>query len=69
MSQTDKILKHLKRHGSITKLQMLNCYGVMNGGGRILELRRSHNIETEMITVPSGKRVARYRLRRSSARR
>lgn len=65
MSQSDKILRHLKRHKGITKLQMLHLYGVMNGGGRILELRRSHDIRTEMITVPSGKRVARHILRRS----
>ena len=65
MRQTDRILKYLRCHGSITKLQMLHLFGVMNGGGRILDLRRHHNIVTEMITVPSGKRVARYRLRRT----
>ena len=69
LSQAAILLRHMEKIGGITKLQALNYYGIMNTGARIGELRQllyhnciHKNIEicTIMFEVPSGKRVAKY---------
>ena len=65
MTQTEQILDYMARHGSITPLEALTSCSCFRLGARIWELKRSHNIEKEMIEVNTdqGKaRVARYRL-------
>lgn len=65
-SQAQTILEHLRTHGSITKLEALNLYGIWNSGGRVWDLKRDgHPIETRMIDTPNGKRVAEYVLVRT----
>lgn len=61
MSQKQDILNYLKQGNTLTKLEALRLFGCMNLGGRILELRTRHSIETQMINV-GEKRVAEYRL-------
>lgn len=61
MSQTDRILTHLKR-STITPTQALNKYGCFRLAARIKDLRDSgHQIETEMQRK-GDKTYARYRL-------
>lgn len=49
-SKKQKLLNHLQKRGSITKLEALSMFGLWNVGGRILELRRDgHDIKTEMV--------------------
>lgn len=60
-SQRDKILDHLKTHGSITPLEALNLYGCFRLGSRIYELREMGHV---IITDRSDgdKQYAVYRL-------
>lgn len=61
MSQTIRILSHLKRR-PITPLQALDLYGCMRLAARVADLReRGHKIITEPLEL-NGKRFAKYRL-------
>ncbi len=61
MSQADEILAYLKAGRSLTKLESIQLFGCMNLGGRCWDLREAgHDVQTEMIELPNGKRVARY---------
>lgn len=61
--QADAILHWLREGNSITPIQALNVFGCFRLGARIWGLkRRGWNIETNMITTASGKRVAEYRM-------
>jgi hypothetical protein len=45
LTQRDKILKHLQLYGTITSLEAVYRYGILDGRKRISELRRmGHNI-------------------------
>jgi hypothetical protein len=62
MSQTDQILKHMKRGRPINPIQALRDYGCFRLSARILDLKQQgHNIETNIITR-GEKRYASYRL-------
>jgi hypothetical protein len=66
-SQSDLILAHLKRGGSITQADAyappFNCTRL---AARIDDLKRAGvDIVAETIVTTTGKRVARYRLRRA----
>lgn len=51
MKQSDKILRHLQDHGSITSLEALQEYGVMRLASRISDLKRSGvPIRREMVS-------------------
>lgn len=64
-SQCEQILSHLQQGHSITPIEALDKFGCFRLGGRIKDLRnQGHDIYTEMITTPSGKRVAQYSLKR-----
>lgn len=39
MTQKEKILEHLKKHGSITDLEAYNLYAIRRLGARIWDLR------------------------------
>ncbi|MCF6777311.1 helix-turn-helix domain-containing protein [Thiotrichales bacterium 19X7-9] len=61
MQQSEAILKHLKRHGSITPLEALNEYGCLRLGARIYDLR-SQGIEIKTELSRSDKHYAIYTL-------
>ena len=62
-TQTDKVLLHLEKRGSLTPLQAMDQYGIMRLAARIAELRREgHDIASEPFRTPGGATVSRYRL-------
>lgn len=65
-SQEEAIKQHLLSGRSITPIDALNLYKCFRLGARIWSIKKAgFEIEREMITVPSGKRVAQYRLKKS----
>ena len=40
MTQTEKILRHLNKFGSITSLEAMNEYGIMRLASRISDLKK-----------------------------
>jgi hypothetical protein len=67
MTQTEKILDYMERHGSITPLEAMNELGIMRLGARIFDLKESGiEIITETVTGKNRDgettRFARYRL-------
>jgi hypothetical protein len=67
MTQSQVILEHLKKHGSITQKEAIDNYGIMRLGARIWDLKRQgHVISTERETVVNryGEKTAyaRYRI-------
>lgn len=62
-SQESAILAHLESGRSITPIDALNLYKCFRLGARIFGLRKQgFQIESKMIQVESGKRVAQYKL-------
>ncbi|RJX32314.1 MAG: hypothetical protein C4516_04230 [Oxalobacter sp.] len=65
MSQTNQcelLLARLKR-GPITPLEALSELGIYRLGGRVYDLKQlGHTINSEIVAVGNGKRVARYTL-------
>ena len=48
MTQTERVIKHLKEYGSITPLEAIREYGITRLGARIWDLRDlGYDIETE----------------------
>ena len=64
VTQTDRVLKHLRKFGSISPLAAWSSYGIMRLAAHIWELRqRGVAIKTEMVLVGwPGKYLARYSL-------
>jgi hypothetical protein len=64
LAQTRVILQMLRDSpDGITSMDALRECGCFRLAARIADLRaEGHDISSEMVTVPSGKRVARYRL-------
>jgi hypothetical protein len=61
--QAEKILAYLKAGNRITPIESLKLFGCFRLGARIYDLKKAgFQIESEMVKVPSGKRVASYRL-------
>lgn len=62
-SQKEAILGYLRAGNRITPLVALEKFKCMRLGARCWELKRDgFQIEREMVRVPSGKKVAEYRL-------
>ncbi|MDD0824633.1 helix-turn-helix domain-containing protein [Mannheimia sp. AT1] len=60
-SQNARILAHLKNGGRVTSLTSLKDFNCLRLSARIKDLRdRGHNIQSEPITLPDGKRVSQY---------
>jgi hypothetical protein len=60
-SQKIAILRFLQEGNRITPLLALEKFKCMRLGGRCFELRKEgYNIKSEMVKVPSGKRVKSY---------
>lgn len=50
MNKTEKVLEHLKKHGSITSLEAIETYGATRLSAIIFNLRKDgHKIITETI--------------------
>ena len=69
MTQSERVLRHLKDYGSITPVEALAEYGIMRLGARIWDLKKQgHVIVTERETGVNryGERTAyaRYRVER-----
>jgi len=63
MTQNKQIRKHLESGFSITPLGALRRFQCFRLASRIAELKASGmQIDSQMIVVPSGKRVAEYSL-------
>ena len=51
MTQTERVIKHLKEYGSITPLEAIRAYGITRLGARIWDLRDlGYDIETQTET-------------------
>lgn len=51
MTQTERVIKHLKEYGSITPLEAIREYGITRLGARIWDLRDlGYDIETQTET-------------------
>lgn len=62
MTQCEKILSHIKAHGSITSMDAFTLYRITRLSGRIKDLRdQGYPIVTEMETK-NGATYARYRM-------
>lgn len=62
-SQCSRILAHLQGGNSITGLEALHLFGCIHLPRRIKDLRENgHDISSQMVVLPNGKRVAEYRL-------
>ena len=63
MTQKEQILDHLRKGGSLTPLESLEMFGCLALSQRMGELRRDGwPIESHLVELPNGKRVARYRM-------
>lgn len=63
-SQSEEIKNYLLSGGSLTSLDGLRLFKCWSLTQRIFDLRRQGlTVETEMILLESGKRVARYKLK------
>ena len=63
VTQLEALLRWLQSGASITPVEALGAFNCFRLGGRIYDLKaRGYEIETRMVTVPSGARVASYRL-------
>jgi Helix-turn-helix domain len=66
-SQSAQILTYLQSGHTLTELDGLQLFRCMSVAQRIHDLRRKgHRIISTMVTVPSGKRVAEYRLEQAN---
>ena len=71
MTQTEKVLRHMKRFGSITPLEAMEEYGIMRLGAQIWDLKREgHLIQSEDVKgrnrFGEPTRYAKYRLIREN---
>lgn len=72
MTQEEKILDYMERHGSITPLEAMQELGIMRLGARIYDLKESGvKIITETVKGKNRDgeptRYARYRLEKENA--
>lgn len=68
MTQTERVLEHIRERGSITPLEALKEYGIMRLASRVCDLkRRGYEIERTIETAKNRNgepvRYARYSLR------
>lgn len=62
-TQAMQILAYLKTGRSLTQLDAYDRFDCTRLGARIFDLKQDgHNITSERVQVPSGKRVASYTL-------
>lgn len=62
-SQGEQILMHLRAGKHLTAFEALQRFGCLRLAARIDDLKKEgHAIESQMVELPNGKRVASYRL-------
>jgi len=62
-TQSDQILLHLESGQTITPIEALELFRCFRLAARIADLKAlGHNIRTEMVESPMGRRYARYSL-------
>lgn len=62
-SQIVQILNHLRAGKHLTALEALNRFGCLRLAARIDDLKKDgHDIKSQMVELPNGKRVASYRI-------
>ena len=66
-SQNKQILNYLIAGNSITQMDALRLFGCFRLSGRIWDLRREHDITTDMVKI-NGKRVVRYTYRNKKSK-
>ena len=70
-SQNEQILKHLKKHRSITAIQALNLFNCFRLAARIYDLRcKGYDIISQNVKILGGgeeKSIAKYTLKRADA--
>lgn len=55
MTQTERVIRHLRDHGSITSMEAVRDYGIMRLASRISDLRKSGMpIRVEMVGGKTG---------------
>lgn len=65
MSQNNSILEYLKQGNSITALEALKSFQCMRLASRVNDIKNmGYEVISSMIEIPSGKKVASYRLKR-----
>ena len=67
MTQCERVLKHLEKHGTITPMEAIKELGIMRLGARIWDLKHDgHDIRRKMVTGKNRHgetvRYAEYRL-------
>ena len=63
INKTQMVLKHLQEFKTLTAMDALRHFGTMRLSAIIFNLKKEHNIETQMIDVPTRfgtSRVAQY---------
>lgn len=61
MTQLDTLRQHFDSGRSLTFLESVELYGVLALSQRVGELKRDgYPIESRMIELPNGKRIAQY---------
>lgn len=64
LSQGELILNHLKTGRPLTPLEALEKFGCFRLGARIWDLKREgYDIQTDLVDVGNGKRVASYQMK------
>lgn len=67
-SQTQSVLAHLRRYGSISPMEAQVAYGIMRLASRIHELKKTgYEISTELRQDGAGHRYARYHIQQALA--
>lgn len=63
MSQSEAILAHLQSGKHLTAIEALERFRCFRLAARIQDLRRAGiAISSQIVTLPNGKRVSKYRL-------
>lgn len=62
MTQTEQVMRHIERYGSINPQVAISRYSIYRLAARIADLREVIQIKTTLIWTPAGKRYARYSL-------
>ena len=64
MTQTERVLNHLRERGSITPVEALHVHGIYRLAARVNDLKkRGVNVVARMKQDINGHRYAEYRLR------
>ena len=68
MTQTEHILQHMEKYGSITPIEALRNYGCMRLSARCLDLKKlGYSVASELVKDrQTGKHFAKYTIGRAA---